>query len=69
MAEKFAHKSTGCTKKIYAWEPWFFLFFGIFHFHRIWALIDRESYASFWLGIMENKGIEYFMIMGMLAAL
>ncbi|MDD3662842.1 MAG: hypothetical protein PHT84_03180 [Candidatus Pacebacteria bacterium] len=69
MTEKFAHKSTECTKKIYAWEPWFFLFFGVFHLHRIWALIDRESYASFWLGIMENKGIEYFVIMGVLAAL
>ncbi len=56
-------------KKIYVWEPWFFIFFGVFHLHRIWALYDRRSYASFWIGIMQNKGIEYFLIMGILAAL
>ena len=56
-------------KKIYAWEPWFFIFFGVFHLHRIWALIDRNSYASFWLGIMNNKGAAYFILMGFLAAL
>lgn len=56
-------------KKIYSWEPWFFIFFGLFHLHRIWALIDRERYASFWLGIMENKGVPYFVIMGILALL
>ena len=56
-------------KKIYFWEPWFFLFFGLFHLHRIWALIDRTSYAAFWLGIMENKGFSYFAIMGVLAIL
>lgn len=56
-------------KKIYSWEPWFFIFFGLFHLHRIWALIDREGYASFWLGIMENKGVPYFVIMGILALL
>ena len=56
-------------KKIYAWEPWFFIFFGVFHLHRIWALIDRSSYASFWLGIMNNKGAAYFILMGILATL
>jgi len=56
-------------KKIYFWEPWFFLFFGLFHLHRIWALIDRTSYAAFWLGIMENRGVAYFTIMGVLAVL
>lgn len=56
-------------KKIYAWEPWFFMLFGAFHLHRIWALIDRASYTSFWMGIMENKGLPYFSIMGILAAL
>ena len=56
-------------KKIYAWEPWFFIFFGVFHLHRIWALIDRNSYASFWLGIMNNKGAAYFILMGILATL
>ena len=56
-------------KKIYAWEPWFMMFFGLFHLHRIWALVDRESYASFWLGIMRNKGAAYFIIMGVLAGL
>ena len=56
-------------KKIYRWEPWFFLFFGIFHLHRIWALIDRESYASFWLGVMKSKGLIYFLLMGILSVL
>ena len=56
-------------KRIYSWEPWFFVFFGLFHMHRIWALIDRETYVSFWMGIMENKGLPYFLIMGLLAGL
>ena len=56
-------------KRIYLWEPWFFIFFGLFHMHRIWAIIDRESYASFWMGIMEKKGVPYFLIMGILAGL
>ncbi len=56
-------------KKIYPWEPWFFIFFGLFHLHRIWALIDRDSYAAFWTGIMENKGALYYLIMGLLACL
>lgn len=56
-------------KKIYAWEPWFFMLFGLFHLHRIWALFDREGYASFWLGLVENKGTTYFLIMGLLAIL
>lgn len=56
-------------KKIYSWEPWFFIFFGIFHLHRIWGLIDRTSYAKFWIGILKNKGVAYFVIMGLLAVL
>lgn len=56
-------------KKIYLWEPWFFIFFGLFHLHRIWGLADRNSYAEFWLGILENKGAIYFILMGVLASL
>lgn len=56
-------------KKIYSFEPWFFIFFGIFHLHRIWGLVDRESYAAFWIGVMESKGIFYFVLMGILAVL
>ena len=56
-------------KKIYCWEPWFFMFFGLFHLHRIWGLFDRESYASFWMGILENKGVPYYATMGVLALL
>ena len=56
-------------KRIYSWEPCFFIFFGLFHMHRIWALIDRKAYASFWMRIMENKGLPYFLIMGILAGL
>jgi len=61
--------STNNLKRIYAWEPWFYIFFGLFHMHRIWALVDRSSYASFWMGIMKDKGAAYFIIMGILAAL
>lgn len=56
-------------RKISAFEPWFFLFFGLFHLHRIWGLFDRKSYADFWLGMMENKGAFYYIVMGVLAAL
>ena len=56
-------------KKIYAWEPYFFMFFGLFHLHRIWGLIDRKSYADFWVGLMESKGIMYFVVMILLALL
>lgn len=56
-------------KKIEAFEPWFFIFFGLFHLHRIWGLIDRKSYADFWLGIMENRGVLYYVLMGILAGL
>ena len=56
-------------KKISAWEPWFFIVFGLFHLHRIWGLIDRNSYAEFWMKLLENKGLLYFILMGILAAL
>ena len=56
-------------KRIHAWEPWFFVFFGVFHLHRIWAILDRESYASFWLGVMEHRGLSFYLIMGLLALL
>jgi hypothetical protein len=56
-------------RKIYAWEPWFFMVFGLFHLHRIWGLIDREGYASFWMSLLENKGLPYFFTMGIMAAL
>ncbi len=26
--------------KIAFFEPWFFLFFGLFHLHRIWGLTE-----------------------------
>lgn len=56
-------------KKILAWEPWFFMAFGLFHLHRIWGLIDRNSYAGFWISVLENKGLFYFVLMGILAVL
>ncbi|MGN0501824.1 MAG: hypothetical protein ACI4HN_02770, partial [Ruminococcus sp.] len=57
------------NKKILIFEPWFFIFFGLFHLHRIWGLIDRNSYAEFWTGVLENKGLFYFVLMGVLAIL
>lgn len=56
-------------KKIELFEPWFFMFFGVFHLHRIWGLFDRKSYADFWIGIMEHKGWFYYLLMGFLAIL
>ena len=56
-------------KKIELFEPWFFMFFGVFHLHRIWGLLDRKSYADFWIGIMEHKGWFYYLLMGFLAIL
>lgn len=57
------------TKRVERFEPWFFLFFGLFHLHRIWGLIDRKAYADFWLGILADRGFPYYLIMGVLAAL
>lgn len=28
---------------IYWFEPVFYLFFGLFHMHRVWGLINREA--------------------------
>ncbi len=44
-------------KKIYSYEPWFFIFLGLFHLHRIWGLVDRDSYAAFWINVMERRAI------------
>lgn len=54
-------------KRIETYEPWFFIFFGLFHLHRIWAIIDRKSYADFWIGAMNEKGVFYYSLMGTLA--
>ena len=51
-------------EKIHRFEPWFFMFFGIFHLHRIWGIIDRNSYAEFWINVMESRGIFYFALIG-----
>ena len=55
--------------KIFWMEPLLFLLFGAFHLHRIWALTDRTAYAAFWLGILEERGIFYFGLMGTLVLL
>lgn len=56
-------------ERILAYEPWFFIFFGLFHLHRIWGLIDRNSYAKFWINVLEEKDFLYFSLMGILAIL
>ena len=55
--------------QIQAFEPWFFILFGIFHLHRIWALVNRRAYADFWLGVMQEKGVIYYGLMGLLSLL
>lgn len=57
------------NKKIEWGESWFFIIFGLFHIHRIWGLIDRTNYANFWMGLLETRGVIYFIIMGILALL
>lgn len=56
-------------KQIFVWEPVFFMAFGLFHLHRIWGLIDRNSYAGFWIHVLNHKGPFYFALMGTLAVL
>lgn len=56
-------------KKIETYEPYFFIFFGLFHLHRIWGLIDRISYANFWLDVLDQKGPIYFFLIGILSVL
>lgn len=50
-------------KKIKFYEPWFFILFGVFHLHRIWGLIDRKSYADFWIGTLESRNAFYYGLM------
>ena len=50
-------------------EPVFFLFFGVFHLHRIWGLIDRKGYSDFWLSVMNNRDWFYFSLLGILSLL
>ena len=55
--------------KIVWFEPIIFLFFGVFHLHRIWGLFDRSNYAKFWLSIMSNRGCVFYVSMAILSAL
>lgn len=54
-------------KRIMFYEPWFFIFFGVFHLHRIWGLLDRNAYSDFWINALEHKGFFYYLIFGVLA--
>lgn len=56
-------------KRIAFYEPYFFLFFGLFHLHRIWGLVDRKSYADFWIGVLENRSSFYYGLIIVLAIL
>lgn len=55
--------------RIHFYEPWFFIFFGVFHLHIIWGLIDRKSYADFWIGVLQEKGLIYYSLMALLSIL
>ena len=57
------------TRKIFWIEPLFFLLFGVFHLHRLWALMDGPAYADFWLGVLEERGATYFGLMSVLVLL
>lgn len=54
---------------IYWFEPIIFIFFGIFHLHRIWAFIDRNSYSKFWISVLLEQNFLYYFIMGTLIIL
>jgi hypothetical protein len=45
------------------------MFFGVFHIHRIWGLLDRRGYSDFWLSVMHNRNAFYFVLMGVLTLL
>lgn len=62
-------RGNGMKRNIFVWEPWFFIAFGLFHLHRVWGFIDRNSYAGFWLAVLENKGVFYFVLTGILGVL
>jgi len=55
--------------KIIWFEPIVFLFFGAFHLHRIWSLIDRYGYSDFWLSVMNDRGWFYYALLGTLSIL
>lgn len=57
------------VSKISWFEPVTFVFFGVFHLHRVWAFFDRAGYARFWLSVMENRNAFYYIGMGSIAAL
>ena len=44
-------------KRIFVWKPYFFMLFG----HRV-GVIDRSTYAEFWISVLENKGLFYFVL-------
>ena len=47
----------------YRFESLFYLFFGLFHMHRIWAFIDSKTYNDFWLSVLNNRNV-LFNILG-----
>ena len=49
----------------YKIESLFFVFFGLFHIHRIWAFIDVEAYNVFWLNVLKNRNL-FFYILGII---
>ena len=56
-------------QEIRPFEPWFFILFGLYHLHRVWGLLDRESYAAFWLGVLTERGAFYWALMAALGGL
>lgn len=69
MGSNLKTREVAEMKRVEAFEPWIFIFFGVFHLHRIWGLIDRQTYADFWVKTLESKGVLYYLFMGILAAL
>lgn len=55
--------------KIYWFEPIVFLFFGVFHLHRIWGLVNRSTYSEYWICVMNDRGFVYLILMIVLSLL
>ena len=56
-------------REVRPFEHWLFIQFALFHLHRVWGLLDRESYAAFWLGVLTERGVFYWTLMAALGGM
>lgn len=51
---EYLKMEAGKVKKIYAWEPRFFVFFGLFHLYRICGFFIALGAFVFCLGFVKS---------------